>query len=571
MQNHLSIEDPQQLFALDWEDFFPFYQSLLKQELDGKILLSWLKDWSHISEWSDEYFYRLYVAVTIDTADQKMEARREKFMQHFYPRWQDAEQRLKEKLLESGLQPPGYEIVLRNMRAEVGLFREQNLPLQVEEENLKNEHDKVIGAQSVVWGGQEKTARQMEVVLRQTDRERRRQGWELLAQRQLQDRSTINDHWQQFMRLRTQIAANAGKSDYRAYCWQFYKRFDYTPQDCYAFHKAIEEVVVPAVVRLNERRRKALGLKSLRYYDLFVDPYNRPQLQPFKNVAELAQKSAAVFQHVHSQFGEDFEIMRSEDLLDLGNRKHKADGGYCAAFLHSKRPFIFANAVGIHEDVETLLHEGGHCFHAFESFRLPFVHQFNETAIPSEFAEVASMGMEYLASPYLAREFGGFYSKQDAARAQAEHLETDLSFWPYMAMVDAFQHWVYEHPDQGSQPQACDQKWVELERRFRPDIDWSGYEDVMATGWQRKDHIHQSPFYYIEYGLALLGAVQVWRNSLTDYSGAVEQYKSALALGGTVSLPQLFQAAGAKLVFDARTLRKAVDLMNLILVNYESG
>jgi oligoendopeptidase F len=205
------------------------------------------------------------------------------------------------------------------------------------------------------------------------------------------------------------------------------------------------------------------------------------------------------------------------------------------------------------------MHEGGHSFHAFESFKLPYFQQIND--VPNEFAEVASMGMEKLTSPYLSEKFGGFYSQQDAARAMSEHLENDLRFWPYMAIVDAFQHWVYENPREGREPGNCDAKWAELEKRFRPEIDWSGYEDVMMTGWQRKDHIHQEPFYYVEYGLALLGAVQIWRNALEDQATAVARYRQALALGATAPLPRLFETAGAKLAFDAVTLKDAVDLM----------
>jgi len=451
----------------------------------------------------------------------------------------------------------------------VDLYCEENLPLFVEEEKLNSEHDKVIGAQTLTWQGQEKTARQMEVVLRETDRETRRQGWELLAERQLQDRQAINDRWERYMELRRKMAANAKLPDYRTFRWRIYNRFDYTPDDCKSFHKAIEEVVVPAVGRATERRRQALGIDSARYYDLFVDPSNQAPLKPFADVKEMIEKSTAVFTHVHPKFGAYFAQMAQEGLLDLDNRKNKANGGYCTYFSHARRPFIFSNAVGIHDDVQTLLHEGGHSFHAYEAFQLPYFQQYCESNVPTEFAEVASMAMEYLTLPYISREFGGFYSEIDAARARAEHIESDMRFWPYMAIVDAFQHWVYENPQQGSQPDLCDAKWAELEGRFRPEIDWSGYEDVKMTGWQRKDHIHHIPFYYVEYGLALLGAVQIWRNSLQDQDNAVEQYRSALALGGTASLPELFKAAGAKLAFDNEILQDAVALMEEQLLKNE--
>jgi oligoendopeptidase F len=310
-----------------------------------------------------------------------------------------------------------------------------------------------------------------------------------------------------------------------------------------------------------QRRREKLGIKQIHFFDTQVDLSGQPALTPFKDVRELTDKTSRIFHHVHPKFGEYFDIMDKEGLLDLENRKNKAAGGYCTQFAHSRRPFIFANAVGIHDDVQTLLHEGGHCFHAFETFQLPYFHQYAEVAVPIEFAEVASMGMELLSLPYQEEKNGGFYSPVDATRARVDHLESSLMFWPYMAIVDAFQHWVYENFDDGINPSKCDEKWAELEKRFRPYLDWTGYEEVMKTGWQRKGHIHQVPFYYVEYGLALLGAVQIWANAIKDQAGAVEQYRKALALGGTVTLPELFKAAGARLAFDAQTLKTAADLM----------
>lgn len=569
MKHTLNIPSSQDLLKMSWEDFEPSYQELIEQQLTQENFETWLADWTTLSEWSDEFYNRLYVAVSTNTIDKEMEERFEKYMDEYYPKWQAADQKLKEKFLACGFHVDGFEIARRNMQAAVDLYCDENLPLFSLEEKINSEHDKTIGAQTLTWQGQEKTARQMEVVLRATDRETRRQGWELLAERQLQDRQAINDQWVRFMELRQQVAANAKLPDYRTFRWRLYNRFDYTPDDCKAFHKAIEDVVVPAVGRVTERRKKALGIESARYYDLFVDPSDQPPLKPFTDVEDMIEKSTAIFSHVHPKFGEYFDQMHREGLLDLDNRKNKANGGYTTYYSHARRPFIFSNAVGIHDDVQTLLHEGGHSFHAYEAFQLPYFQQFCESNVPTDFAEVASMSMEYLSFPYLSNEFGGFYSETDAARARAEHIESDMRFWPYMAIVDAFQHWVYENPREGSQPALCDAKWAELEDRFRPEIDWSGYEDVKMTGWQRKDHIHNVPFYYVEYGLALLGSVQVWRNSLQDQHTAVEKYRSALALGGTASLPELYQAAGAKLAFDHQTLQDAVNLMEEQLLKNE--
>ena len=561
----------EKLIELDWAQLEPHYAALEKADLSKVTITSWLRNWTKVSDVRDELYNRLYVATSVNTADAAAQKRFDYFMEKTYPQVMAAEQNLKEKLLTSGLVVEGFEIPLRNMRAEADIFRQANLPLLVEEEKLGIAHDQVMGAQTVKWQGKEKTVRHMEVVLRELDRETRKKGWELLAGRQLADREMINQQWVEYMELRERIAANADLPDYRSYRWQVLMRFDYTPEDCTTFHDAIEQAVVPAVQRMAERRMKALEIDRLRYYDLFVDLSGKPPLKPFSSVREMKDKASAIFHHVLPQFGAYFDQMDAEGLLDLDNRKNKAVGGYCVEFAHTKRPFIFANAVGIHDDIQTLLHEGGHSFHAFESFKLPYFQQRNESAIPMEFAEVASMAMEYLTSPYLGGQSGGFYSEVDTVRARVDHIETDLRFWPYMAIVDAFQHWVYENPMDGKDPNKCDGTWAALERRFRPYIDWGGYEDVMMTGWQRKDHIHQAPFYYVEYGLALLGAVQIWKNALENQEQAVSAYRKALALGGTATLPQLFETAGARFAFDASTLQEAVNLMEFTILALEKS
>jgi oligoendopeptidase F len=419
----------------------------------------------------------------------------------------------------------------------------------------------------VDWEGEEITIRQLLPILQEEHRDRRESAWRLSMARQLGDRQAINDLWGRFLELRLQLASNATMPDYRSYRWQQLLRFDYTPEDCQQFQKAIEDIVVPAASRIYEARRSRLGLDSLRPWDLDVDPMRLPPLRPFETVDELVSKTAAIFHRVDTHLGKYFEIMRQENLLDLDSRKDKAAGGYCSDFPVAKRPFIFTNAVGLDDDVRTMLHEGGHAFHFFEMNHLPY---FQQLRIPMEFAEVASTSMEFLSYPYLTEEEGGFYNTRDAARACLEHLEKSLLFWPYMAIVDAFQHWVYENPESAANPANCDTKWGELWDRFMIGIDWSDLEEEKVTGWHRKLHIHLDPFYYVEYGLAQLGAVQVWRNALVDQPSAVADYRRALSLGGTVSLPDLYEAAGAKFAFDAATLKQAVNLMEGKIEAYET-
>ncbi len=548
----------QEFMQWNWEQIAPYYQDLATRPVTRDTVEGWLKDWTLLTNLLRETHQRLYVGSTVDTTDVQAQQRYTDFLDNIYPNAQAAEQRLKDILLSSGLEPQGFEVPLRNMRAEAELFREANLLLLSEELKLVTEYDKLIGAQTVDWQGEEVTVAQLQPVSQNPDRGLREQAWKLASARQMADRQAINDLWGKLLAIRKQLAANANLRDYREYRWRQFLRFDYTPEDCKQFHKAIEAVVVPAARRLYERRRQLLGVETLRPWDLYVDVHGRPALKPFENITELEDKTAVIIDRVDPELGEYFKLMRQEGLLDLDNRKGKAPGGYCTDFPASGRPFIFCNSVGVHDDVQTLIHEGGHAFHVFESSHLPYAQQLQ---VPLEFAEVASMGMEFLANPYLNAEQGGFYTRDETAQARVEHLEQSLLFWPYMAVVDAFQHWVYEEPEAARNPDRCDEKWAELWDRFMVSVDWSGLEQEKMTGWQRKLHILEDPFYYVEYGLALLGAVQVWRNAQQDQAGAVAAYRKALSLGGAATLPQLYEAAGVKFAFDAGTLQKAVALM----------
>lgn len=546
-----------------WVQLEPYYEDLSGRTLTADAVESWLADWSQVGKVVQETYARLHVATTLNTADVEVENRYRTFLSDVYPRVETAEQELKQKLLNSGLEPDGFEVPLRNMRAEAALFRAANLPLLAENRKLSLHYNKIIGAQTVSWNGQELTLQQMRPVTQHADRAVRERAWRMASERWLADRAAIDELWVKLVPLRRQIALTAGCADYREYRWRELLRFDYTPADCATFQTAIEEVVVPAATRIYARARQRLGVASLRPWDCDQDrdPLNYPTLRPFENVNDLIEKSEKIFQYVDPQLGEYYTLMRREQLLDLDNRKGKAPGGYTTEYPIARRPFIFMNAVGIRDDVRTMLHEAGHAFHVFETNDLPYIHQLQ---VPMEFAEVASMSMELLAAPYLAETFGGFYTGPEAKRDRVEHLERIILFWPYMATVDAFQQWAYTHAD-GGDPAACDAKWLELQRRFMPGMDWSGLEDALMTGWQRKQHIHRSPFYYVEYGLAQLGAVQVWRNALKDPEAALANYRRALSLGGTKALPELYATAGAKFAFDAQTLREAVELIESVI------
>jgi oligoendopeptidase F len=564
---------PESLVAWTWHEIEPYYQALESRPIRAGNVDAWLSDWSSLGERIDEMQARLAVATSINTVDEAAEQRMHSFLDNIFRNVMPAEQQLKEKMLASRLEPQGFKIPLRNMRAETGLFQAANLPLLAEQQKLAILYDKIIGAQTVQWDGQEVTLTRLASNFQQPDRERREKAWKLKAARQSEDVEAINEMWVKFKDLRRRIAQNAGKPSYREYIWQQKLRFDYTPADCKSFAAAIEQVVVPAARRIYEKRRKQLGLKSLRPWDLVdgwfgrpTTPAGAPSLKPFTSMDELKQGVSAIFHKVDPVLGGYFDTLLVEDLTDLENRKNKAPGAYCTSFTSIRKPFIFVNAVGLHDDVMTTLHESGHAFHVFETAGLPYLPQL---AVPMEFSEVASMGMELLASPYLTRQSGGFYSESEAAYARIEHLESMLLFWPFMAVVDLFQQWAYENPAEGIDPAACSARWGELWDRFLPSVDWSGFEEVKMTGWHRKLHIHTSPFYYVEYGLAQLGAVQIFGNAMKDQAGAVAAYRKALALGGTVTLPELFAVAGAKFGFDSTTLEIAVDLMEKVIGELE--
>jgi oligoendopeptidase F len=551
-----------------WEQIEPFYLDLIERPLTGDNLETWLSDWTKIAELVSEMYARLNVAVTINTEDPESERQFNRYLDQIHPKVQAADQRLKEKLLDSGMEPSGMETPLRKMRAEAAIFRGENLPLLSEERKMASEYNKIIGAQTISWEGEELTLQQLRRVFQTTDRSIRQRAWRLASERQLADQQKINELWVRMLNLRLQLARNADLPDYRAYRWQQMLRLDYTPQDCILFQQAIEQVVVPAASRRYEKHRQRLGVDTLRPWDLDQDlyPLDLPPLPSYGATDELPAKAEAVFARVDPHMGQQFHTLREQNLLDLDNRKGKAPGAYCTAFPVARQPFIFTNAVGLSSDVRTILHESGHAFHNFERFNLPYFQQ----RLPGlEFAEVASMAMELLASPYLADGPQAFYSPANARRFRLQLLEHILFFWPYMAVVDAFQHWVYTHPDLSQKPAFCNAKWFELWARFLPGVDWSGLELQAMTSWQRKQHIHRYPFYYVEYGMAQLGAVQIWANALHDPQDALERYRQALRLGGTASLPQLYQAAGARFVFNLTTLAEAVQLIERSIVQLE--
>jgi oligoendopeptidase F len=404
----------------------------------------------------------------------------------------------------------------------------------------------------VNFRGEEKTLVQMGRYLEEPDRALRQEAWELVAKRRLQDAEKCEEIFDELIKLRTQIAQNAGFENYRDFMFRKMGRFDYTPENCLQFHDAVEKEIVPAIREIQDERKRQLKLEQLRPWDLAVDPQNRAPLKPFAEVGEMVSRTQNIFNHLDAGLAAGFRQMQDLKLLDLANRKGKAPGGYQSTLSEARVPFIFMNAIGLQRDVETLLHEAGHAFHAQATCDEDL---YAYRGAPIEFCEVASMAMELLGNDFLEE----FYSTADANRARKRHLEDIIGFFPWMATVDAFQHWIYTHAGHTRAERKA--AYLKLMDRFGGEVDWSGFEEMRAYSWHRQLHIFIHPFYYVEYGIAELGALQVWANSRRDKAKALNDYKKSLALGGSRPLPELFSAAGCKFEFSAKTIQPLAKML----------
>ncbi|MBK9120383.1 MAG: M3 family oligoendopeptidase [Phycisphaerales bacterium] len=538
----------------EWAVAEPYYRLLAERPIGTLAELErWLIDASELEAALDEEGVQREILMTCQTDDEERKQRHLYFIEHIAPHAEPWRDKLLRKFVVAAeslaLPPRRYEVLERSAMNSIALYREENIPLQVEDQKLITEHQGITGAMTVPYRGREHTLQQLARYQEEPDRKVREETWRLGADRFFTDSAALDKLYEKMVRLRHRMAQNAGFADYRAYMFRRRERFDYTPEDCLRFHEAIEQVCVPAVAQLAAERRAKLGLETLRPWDFACDPEQRPPLRPFETVTELAEKCSGIFHQVDPELGEIFDIMRARDLLDLGSRKGKAPGGYQATLAERRVPFIFMNAVGTDGDVRTLLHEGGHAFHAWAYRQEPFLPYRNS---PIEFAEVASMSMELLTIPYWEAFYGA-----ETGRAVQQQFEKIIGFFPYMACIDGFQHYVYTHVEAGIE--AWKDHWQQLTRRFMPEVDYAGLEAHDRIGWQKKLHVFQVPFYYVEYGIAQLGALQVWKNSLKDAAQAVAEYRAGLALGASRPLPELFQAAGARFDFSESTLRPLID------------
>jgi oligoendopeptidase F len=535
----------------------PYFDQLAARELpDAAALVRWLEDYSELMACIDEVRTDRYVRMTCQTDDPARKAAYLEFVESVEPRVKPRCHELNVKYTNcpasAALPKDRYHVLDRGIRAQVALFREENVALEVEEAKLEQQYQELSGAQTVEFDGREQTLQQLAVYAERTDRAIRQAAWEAESTRRLADAAALEDIFDEMIRLRHRIALNADCRDYREFAFKAKQRFDYTPADCESFHAAVERAAVPLMRAMLEERRQLLGLESLRPWDTQVDVKGRAPLKPFATADDLCNKASAAFHRVDPVLGAQFDEMRREGYLDLESRKGKAPGGYQSTYEESRRPFIFMNAVGVQRDVATLLHEGGHAFHTYAARNDNLVAY---RSSPIEFAEVASFGMEMLSMDALDE----FYRGDDLARAKRTKLEGIVGLLPWVATVDAFQHFLYTRPTHTRAERRAE--WLSLRKRFGGIVDYSGYEEALAFSWQRQLHLFQVPFYYIEYGIAKLGALQVWHNAMTDRPMATRKYREALALGGSRPLPELFAAAGAKFEFTEQTIQPLMALL----------
>ena len=551
---------PSEIDLGDWRQIAPLFD-----QLEARIALAksvadlekWLLDWSELSAALDEEASRRNIAMTCHTDNGEAEKAYLYFVEHVEPQLKPRQFALEQLYVahpqRKKLPQPRYEVFDRDVANHVQLFRPENVALETEEAKLGQQYQKLIGAQTVKFRGEEKTLVQMGRFLEEPDRALRQEAWELVAQRRLQDVEQCEETMDELIQLRHQIAKNAGFDNYLEFIFRQKGRFDYTPADCVKFHDAIESEIMPAVRAIQNDRQRQLKLAKLRPWDLAVDPQNRPSLKPFADVGEMVLRTQKIFNHLDAGLAANFQELQDKRLLDLDNRKGKAPGGYQSTLAESRVPFIFMNAVGVQRDVETILHEAGHAFHA-QATRGEDLYPYRSA--PIEFCEVASMAMELLGNEFIEE----FYASAEAARARKTHLEGIIGFFPWMAVVDGFQHWIYTHPGHSRAERKA--AYLKLMDRFGGDVDFSGFEEVRAHSWHRQLHIFLYPFYYVEYGIAQLGALQVWANSKANQAKALGDYKKSLALGGSRPLPELFAAAGCQLDFSAATIKPLIQLAN---------
>lgn len=543
----------------NWTNVENYYKDLLEREVNSKnALLIWMQNRSELESILAEEMAWRYIKMNCNTEDEKLSESFNFFVTEIEPKISEQSNLLDKKYLgipyHEELTSIDYQIITRHIKNDIELFRKENIPIFAELQKEEQEFGRINGAMIVMYQGKEYTLQQASNFLKDLNRETRKDVYELMNNRRQQDKDKLNDMLSSLIQKRHQVALNAGFKNYRGYKHKDLGRFDYTVEDCFKFHKAIKENVTPILSLIQKNRKKQLKLDKLRPFDLDVDAESKPPLKPFEKAEELIDNTIKLFTKIRPKFGEYLSIMKKNGYLDLDSRKGKAPGGFNYPLYESDIPFIFMNASGNLRDVETMVHEGGHAIHSFLTKDLPLVYN---KQFPSEVAELASMSMELISMDFWD-EF--FTSKDELRRAKKSQLEGVIQVLPWVAIIDKFQHWLYENPNHSIEERT--KNWLKIFDEFSSEItDWSNYENFKEIVWQKQLHIFEVPFYYIEYGMAQLGAIALWRNYKVNPEEALNHYENALKLGYTKTLPEIYETAGIKFNFSISYINELMEFV----------
>ena len=558
-QRHARPFIGEEIQLTSWDDVQPFYENLKNREIQNAAdLRKWFLDRSELESYLSENFAWRYIRQTCDTANEDLIQALQFFISEIQPKLaiysNDLDKKATESPFLSELMDEGFDIMIRNMMKSIEIFREENVPLQTQLQTEERKYGAIAGAMTVTLDSEEMTLQKAGDRLQSTDRTVREEAWRAIMERRYQDHDKLDELMNTLVKLRDQVGRNAGFDNYRDYMFAAMGRFDYTPQDCFDFHEAVAEAVVPMLDEMAQARKNALQVDMLRPWDTKVDPHGRTPLKPFASGQELLEKTIRCFTRLDPFLGDCLRIMKSMGHLDLESRKGKAPGGYNYPLDEIGVPFIFMNATSNLRDMVTLLHEGGHAVHSLVTRDL-MLNSFKHTT--AEVAELASMSMELLTMDYWD-EF--FDNEEDLRRAKIEHLESIIETLPWVATIDKFQHRMYEHPDHTTEHRTV--AWTHIYRQFSDSVmDWTDLEKFRAYLWQRQLHLYEVPFYYIEYGIAQLGAIGVWKNYRENPEQGLQGYLDALKLGYTAPIGKIYEAA--RVPFDFSKARIS-ELMNFV-------
>ncbi|MDQ3683579.1 MAG: M3 family oligoendopeptidase [Bacteroidota bacterium] len=538
---------PEDFIITDWENLQPYLEELLNRPINSnEDLEKWLGDMSELEAVISEDASWRQIRMTCDTENKELEKAFEFFVMEIQPKIQPYADKLNRKLVESeytkALDQQQYFTYLRNVKKSIDLFREENIPLQAETAVMAQQYGVITGKMSVEIEGKEYTLQQAAKFLESSNRNLRETVYRKIGDRRIQDKDQLTELFNGLVEKRNAIAKNAGFENYRDYKFVELGRFDYTKEDCFQFHEAVKTNILPLVDFIYDRKRQKLGLDALRPWDTEAEPEGIKPLTPFQTGEEMVNKTIDCFKNMNPFFADCLVKMKEMGRLDLDSRKGKAPGGYNCPLAETGAPFIFMNAAGQMHDLTTMVHEGGHAIHSFLSHPLTLT-GFKE--YPMEIAEVASMAMELMSMDYWDVFFD---NKEDLHRAKEHQVERVLTIFPWIATIDKFQHWVYENPAHTTEERA--ENWRRIVNEFTSiAMDVSGLEEYRRWSWQRQLHLYEVPFYYIEYGIAQLGAIGLWKQFKENKEQAINNYMAALQLGGTRTLPELYKAAGLKFSF----------------------